>query len=135
MTIQDLQQLFYLQKLIEQEQDRLDDLRSAVSLKSPVLTDMPKAPGVKDKIGQLVPSIVDQEAELLRSLQAYREKRDRLIAYITHVPNARIKLILMLRFIDQKSWQEVADAIGGRETEYSVKHACYRYVDSDFSPE
>ena len=36
---------------------------------------------------------------------------------------------MILRFIHQKTWQEVANAIGGKETEYSVKHTCYRYVE------
>ncbi len=135
MTVQELQQLFYLNKLIEHERERLEELRSALSLQSPVLTDMPKAPGAKDKIGTIVPSIIDQEAEIEKNLQAYMEARDKLTEYINRVPNARIKTILILRFIDQKPWQEVAEAIGGRETEYSVKQACYRYVDGRSIPE
>lgn len=129
MTIQELQQLFYLEKLIERERERLEALRSAVSVKSPILSDMPRAPGARDKLGDIVPEIVDQEAEITRSLQLYTETRDKLMAYINHAPNARIKMILILRFIDQKPWQEVADIIGGKETEYSVKHAAYRYVE------
>ena len=129
MTIQELQQLFYLEKLIERERERLESLRSAVSVKSPILSDMPRAPGARDKLGDIVPEIVDQEAEITRSLQLYTETRDKLMAYINHAPNARIKMILILRFIDQKPWQEVADIIGGKETEYSVKHAAYRYVE------
>ena len=135
MTIQDLQQLFYLNKLIDHEKERLDDLRSTLDLKSPALTDIPKAPGAKDKIGTIVPSIIDQEAEIEKNLQAYMEARDKLTEYINRVPNARIKTILILRFIDQKPWQEVAEVIGGRETEYSVKQACYRYVDGKTVPE
>ena len=135
MTVQELQQLFYLNRLIEHERERLEELRSALSLQSPVLTDMPKAPGAKDKIGDIVPAIVDQEAEIEKDLKEYTAARDRLTAYIRQVPNARIKTILILRFIDQKPWQEVADAIGGKETEYSVKQACYRYVDGRTVPE
>ena len=135
MTVQELQQLFYLNKLIEHERERLEELRSALSLQSPVLTDMPKAPGAKDKIGTIVPDIIDQEAEIEKNLQAYMEARDKLTEYINRVPNARIKTILILRFIDQKPWQEVAEVIGGRETEYSVKQACYRYVDGRSIPE
>lgn len=129
MTIQELQQLFYLGKLIEREQERLEALRSAVSLGSSMLSDIPKAPGARDKLGEIVPEIVDQEAEITRSLQLYTETRDRLMAYINRAPNARIKMILILRYIDQKPWQEVAEIIGGKETEYSVKHAAYRYVE------
>lgn len=135
MTVQELQQLFYLNKLIEHERERLEDLRSALSLQSPALTDMPKAPGAKDKIGTTVPAIIDQEAEIEKNLRAYTAARDKLTEYISRVPNARIKTILILRFIDQKPWQEVAEAIGGRETEYSVKQACYRYVDGRSIPE
>ncbi len=135
MIVQELQQLFYLNRLIEREQDKLDDLRSAAGLKSPAFSDMPKAPGAHDKIGELVPKIVDQEREIEKILRAYTETRTRLEAYIRNVPNARIKLILTLRFLDQKPWQEVADTIGGRETEYSVKQACYRYVDGKTMPE
>lgn len=129
MTVQDLQQLFYLEKLIEHEKERLEELRASAGLKSPLLSDMPKAPGARDKLGDLVPKIVDQEAEIAKSIRKYSETRERLLRYINHVPNARIKMIMILRFIDQKPWQEVADIIGGKETEYSVKHAIYRYVE------
>lgn len=129
MTVQELQQLFYLEKLIEHERERLEELRASAGLKSPLLSDMPKAPGARDKLGDLVPKIVDQEAEIAKSIKKYSETRERLLRYINHVPNARIKMIMILRFIDQKPWQEVADIIGGKETEYSVKHAIYRYVE------
>jgi hypothetical protein len=134
VTVQELQQLFYLNRLIEREQDKLDDLRSAAGLKSPAFSDMPKAPGAHDKIGELVPKIVDQEREIEKNIQAYTQTRDRLQDYIRKVPNTRIKLILSLRFLDMLPWQEVADTIGGKETEYSVKQACYRYVDGKTMP-
>jgi len=134
VTVQELQQLFYLSRMIECETQRLDALRDAVSLKSPVLSDMPRAPGVRDKIGDMVPEIVDQEAQLRESIDRYRATRDRLLRYIDSVPNVRIKLILTLRFIQQLPWMKVAERIGGKETEYSVKHACYRYVEGRDEP-
>ncbi len=131
MTVQELQQLFYLEKLIEHERERLDDLRASAGLKSPVLSDMPKAPGIRDKVGDLVPKIVDQEEEINQSIKTYAETKEKLLRYINHVPNARIKMIMILRFIDQKPWQEVADVIGGKETEYSVKKTLYRYLNEE----
>lgn len=135
MTVQELQQLFYLGRLIDLEKEKLEALRSSLDLQSPMLTDMPKAPGARDKIGDIVPEIIDQEQEIERNLKAYKEARDKLTAYINHVPNIRIRTILILRFIDQKPWQEVAETIGGKETEYSVKQACYRYVDGRSIPD
>ncbi len=134
MTVQELQQLFYLNRLIDHEKERLEDLRNTLALQSPALTDMPKAPGARDKIGDVVPAIVDQEEEIENALLQYQEQRERLQRYIDSVPFPKIKLIMILRFIQQKTWQEVANAIGGKETEYSVKHTCYRYVEGRNEP-
>ena len=135
MTIGELNQLAYLQKAIEMESERLRELRESVDVKSPVITDMPKAPGARDKLGETVPKIVDQEAEILASLQKFTALKERAEQFINRTPNPRMKMILVMRFMDQKQWQEIADIIGGKETEYSVKQACYRYVEGrDSSP-
>lgn len=134
MTVRDLEQLFYLSRVIDREKEKLEDLRSAAGLKSPLISDMPRAPGVRDKIGETVPAIIDQEAELIEKIRAYSETKKRLEDYIETVPIMRIRLILQLRYLDKKTWQEVADAIGGRETEYTVKQACYRYVNGETVP-
>lgn len=129
MTIGELNQLAYLGKAIEMESERLRALRESVDVKSPIITDMPKAPGARDKLGETVPKIVDQEAEILTSLRRYAALKERAEQFINRTPNARMKMILVMRFMEQKQWQEIADAIGGKETEYSVKQACYRYVE------
>lgn len=135
MTVRELQELFYLDRLIDREQERLDELREAADVKSPALTDMPRSPGAKDKLGDIVPQIVDQEAEIEANLRLYVETRERLLNYINTLPNARIKLIMILRFIRQKTWQEVAEELGGKETEYSVKQACYRFLNGPEEPD
>ncbi len=133
MTVKELQQLVYLEKIIRHEQERLNDLRASLSLRSPGLSDMPKAPGARDRIGDAVPDIVDQTAKIERDIRKYQDVCEQLRAYIDSVPFARIRLIMTLRFIDLKTWQEVADEIGEKETEYSVKKAVYRYLnDSSF---
>ena len=137
MTIGELNQLAYLGKAIEMESERLRALRESVDVKSPIITDMPKAPGARDKLGETVPQIVDQEAEVDHNIRRLTALKDKLTAFIDKTGNARMKMILRLRFEEQKSWQEVAEFIGGKETEYSVKQACYRYVegrDSDPPP-
>lgn len=137
MTIGELNQLAYLEKAIEMESDRLRALRESVDVKSPIITDMPKAPGARDKLGETVPQIVDQEAEVDYNIRRLTALKDKLTTFIDKTGNVRMKMILRLRFEEQKSWQEVAEFIGGKETEYSVKQACYRYVegrDSDPPP-
>ncbi len=129
MTLGDLQQLFYLDKLIERQKEMLEDLHEKLGLHSPTISDMPKSPGAKDKIGDIVPEIADQAVELDKQIQLMEKKRKELTEYIMKVPNIRIRLILIYRYLDQLPWMEVADKIGGKETEYSVKHTVYRYIE------
>ena len=130
MTIEDLQELFYLDKLIDFENERLDDLRAKLDLHSPAISDMPKASGAKDKIGEIVPEIVDKARQLEIDLADLEARRKRLQDFIRVLPNIRIRIIMSLRFIDQLTWTEVAAKIGGKETEDTVKKAVYRYLES-----
>ena len=134
MTVKELSELHYLEGLIAHEQERLQDMRDKADVKAQIITGMPHGSGAKDRIGEIVPKIADAERELMDGIREYTEKRERILRYINRVPNARMKMILMLRFVDQKKWQEVADIIGGKETEYSVKSACYRYVEGRDEP-
>ncbi len=130
MTIEDLQELFYLDKLIDFENERLENLRAKLDLHSPTISDMPKASGARDKIGDIVPEIVDKTRELETDIQDLEERRQRLQEFIRVIPNIRIRIIMSRRFIDQMTWTEVAAKIGGRETEDTVKKAVYRYLES-----
>lgn len=134
MTVKELQELYYLDKAIKYEKDRLDDLRAALDLHSPGLSDMPKAPGARDKMGDIVPEIVDQEAQIIENIRKYNEMKDRLVKYINSVPFVKIKTIMNLRFIDKKTWQEVADYMDngtGKVTADSVRMAVNSYLDRD----
>lgn len=135
MTIEELNQLSVLERAIVMDQERLNALRESIDVKSPILTAMPKAPGAHDKIGETVPTIVDEGRELEERIRHLNELKEKLTRYIDKTGNVRMRMILTLRFMQKMSWQEVADYIGGKETEYSVKHACYRYVEGREDPE
>ena len=134
MTVKELQELYYLDKAIKYEKDRLDDLRAALDLHSPGLSDMPKTPGARDKVGDIVPEIVDQEAQIVENIRKYTEMKEKLIKYINSIPFVRIKMIMNLRFIDKKTWQEVADYLDngtGKVTADSVRMAVNSYLDRE----
>lgn len=125
----ELNQLHRLKGFIAQEQDRLDDLRASLELKSPILSDMPKAPGSRDKLGETVPKIVDETQLIEQNIAMCTELRNKLITFIYKIDDLKIRQVFILRFIEDLPWMEVADRIGGRETESSVKNAVYRYVE------
>ena len=128
MTLEDLQGYRALEILIKREKERLEDLRESADVRSARLDGMPRTPGVPDRIGHLVPEIIDQEKEIAECLQLYYQKKREIEQFINNIPNMRLRLIYQLRFIDDMAWQQIADEIGGKETEYSVKSAAYRYL-------
>ncbi len=128
MTLDELNRFRTLRTLIEHEREKLAELRASTLPHSPRLSDMPKAPGVRDPIGDTVLKIVDLEAEIIEHLEQYRQEWGEVHAWIESVEDLRIKLILVLRFEDGCDWETVADRIGGRETGPAVKKAVSRYL-------
>ena len=61
--------------------------------------------------------------ELLETLNQVEE-------FIASVDDSRMRRIITLRFIDNLSWNKVADRIGGNNTEDSVKKAFYRFMEN-----
>lgn len=108
MTIEDLKQIQTLKKAIQYQENQLESMRDSLGLHSPTLSDMPKAPGAKDKIGDKVPEIVDKYYEIQKQVEELRSQEKALETWIDTQP-IRISLICRLRFLDGQSWQEVAD--------------------------
>lgn len=59
MTLQDLSQLYYLDKQIQRDEERLEQMRARLTNISPKLSGMPGKPGASDKVGDGVAEIVD----------------------------------------------------------------------------
>lgn len=59
------------------------------------------------------------------------EQTTKIEQFIANIDDSRIRRIINLRFIENKTWNEVADVIGGNNTEDSIKKAFYRFMESD----
>lgn len=73
--------------------------------------------------------------DLMIDILAAKERRDELQSqldyintWISQIDDDLIQFIILRRFVDDKRWQEIADELGGNNTEYSVKKLCYRYI-------
>lgn len=67
-------------------------------------------------------TLVNLELELIETLNQVEE-------FIAGVEDSRIRRIITLRFIENLSWNKVADRIGGGNTEDSVKKSFYRFME------
>ena len=68
-------------------------------------------------------TLASLELELMETLNQVEE-------FIASVDDSRMRRIITLRFINNLSWNKVADRIGGNNTEDSVKKAFYRFMDN-----
>ena len=132
MTLHQLAKLRGLDALIQHEKERLEAMQdSAYSARSQRLDGMPR-PGVgwhSDRTGDSAAGIVDESAKLRQQIAELERLRAELTDWIDRIKIPRIRLAILLKFCDGCTWQEVADKIGGTETEYAIAHAVRRYIE------
>ena len=128
MTIQELSQLYWLNREIELDQERLRDLEAqAYAPPTQKVDGMPHAPGIGDPTATLTAEIEDLRAIIAaKQLQCIHE-RNRLERYINGIDDSLTRMIFRLRFINGLTWFQVASHVGGN-TEDSAKKICYRYL-------
>ena len=124
-----LYRLFYLPKVIEQKRREIRRIEERLGIKSPSLTGMPHGSGVHDKIGEGVPELVDKKNELEELIRGYRAEEDAINRWIDNIEDIQINLIMSLRFRERRSWHDVADEVGGMNTDDSVRKMVDRYLE------
>lgn len=130
MTLKELSQLYWLNREIEMDTKRLEELEAkSGGLASPSLSGMPH--------GNEVSSKVEREAVEIASLKWIIEsKRKRCIAerntleqFIAAIPDSLTRQVFTLRFVNGLDWNQVAEHTGNKNTANTVKKICYRYLD------
>ena len=128
MTLKELSQIYYLNKEIKRDSMRLKQLKSA-DLQASRLTGMPPATHlIYDPIAEKVATAADLEYDLHKSIAKRYKEELKLMRYINSIDDCFIRLIFKLRFIDCKTWRQVAFEIGGGNTSDTVRNSCYRYL-------
>lgn len=128
LTVKEMSQLYYLNWEIEHLQRQLEELECLAEGTTQVITGMPHGSGTSDKVGRYAVQIADLRSMIdNRKARCWDELR-RLNAYIDGVEDSLTRQILTLRYVNGLSWQQVADSVGGANTEDSVKKICYRYL-------
>jgi hypothetical protein len=129
MTLKELSQLYHLNREIEMDQRRLEELRTkAESPSSGQLTGMPKNPTVESKLERYVAELVDLEMIIhAKQLRCIHEQK-RLERYIGDIDDSLTRQVFYLRCVNGLNWVQVAVHIGGGNTDTGVKQRFYRYV-------
>lgn len=130
MTLEDLNRHLDLITDLEKAKDMLQSLWNAAYPGGQVLTGMPHALGVKDKIGDLAMDIADLETEIEQLKRRVEESTSVVMPFISSIPDLQTKMVFRIRFCRGYAWKDVAALLGGGNTEASVKSLCYRYLET-----
>ena len=118
MTKKELSQLYWLNREIEADKRKLEELRLAAVSATAKITGLPHVTGVRDKVGEIAVLIEEQSRLIeLKKKQTVIEY-NRLMQYINSVDDSLMRQILTLRYVNGLSWQQVAFAIGESDESY-----------------
>ena len=129
MTLEDLNAHLILIQKLNTAREMLQTLETA-ALTASRLDTMPRAAGLGDRTAALAVKIAEQEEVVALYERLVRNSETEVKAWIDTISDNRTNVIFYLRFICGYEWRDVAEVIGGRNTENGVKSACYRYLRS-----
>lgn len=117
VTLKELSQLFYLNKEIEKDEERLQALREKL-----------KRYQRHGQCSSELKMLIHEQQELISAKQkrAYIEQ-NRLYRFINSVEDSLMRQILIYRFVNGKTWQEVARCIGEYDESY-VRRKCMTFL-------
>ena len=128
MTLRELSIYYKLHERLERDREMLSSLSAAAGPGAQVITGMPHAPGVSDKVGDLAAELWDLQDRINYLESRCDEEKKKLEKYIGAIKDDQTRMIFRLRFIHCMTWPQVAETIGGRNTANSVKLICHRYL-------
>ena len=121
MTVERLNDLYYLRKEAERLEEKILSLEESADIHSPDTSGKPRNPSPSNKLDEIVPKIIDLENERKKVLLEIEE-----IEMFIRSVNRRDQLIIRYRYEDRLSWQEIADKLGERVTADGGRQAHYR---------
>jgi hypothetical protein len=128
MTKDELSQLYWLAKLIENQKRRLEELRCLAEGSTPELSWIPHVPGITDRVGKFGVMIADLTTSLEGTLFRWWDAAESLRDYLESIDDPLVHEIMMLRYVEHLHWYEVAEAVGGGNTPDTVRMIHNRYL-------
>lgn len=108
MNIKELSNLYYLNKEIKRLQEELEEI---TEIGASVIDGMPHGTGTGDKVQQLVLKRQSLIEQIVRKQTKYIDEKSRMEHFIDNIEDSKVRFIARLRFIEFKTWYEIADEI------------------------
>lgn len=128
VTLRELSRCYRLRERLRRDERMLASFEAKAYPSAQVLTGMPPVIGIRDKVGDLAAEIADLKEQIAVLQRAIVQEEQRLEVLISGIEDDQTRMIFRLRFLRCLTWGEVAEVVGGRNTEQGVKAICYRYL-------
>lgn len=128
MTLAELNAHFKMVRKLFDAEELLENLKAKAGPKAPQLDGLPRAPGAKDIVGNLVAEISDIKAVVIGLREDVSRSEISIEQFAASIDDPRVRTIVRLRFVRGLAWSEVADTLGKYVTEAAVKGAFVRFM-------
>ncbi len=102
-----LQQYYYLDKLVKAKIEEIEKLESMLIYKSPQFKDTGGSSSTVSSDERLC-KLIDLKCELEKEINSMIESKNKISQKINSISNIKYKTILTLRYINFKSFEEIA---------------------------
>lgn len=121
MTVEEINNIYYINKEIEQIQKELYDLKTKNFYKSNILTGMPKGNSERDIFSDYVEDIKTLEDMLHYNLKKLQIERKKMEEFLSSIEDVELRLIVRLRAVNNMKWEEIGAELGMERTTVSKK--------------
>lgn len=135
MTFETLRHHWELLQQLAKHEDLLCELRHSAQAANHAMDGMPRTKSVRDKVSTLAIAIVDLEERIAYLKKTIAAEEGDISAWISSIEEPLTRQVFQLRFLCGLSWADVAQTVGGRNTEAGVRMVCYRYLDKQRTAE
>jgi len=125
LTVDEVSQIFYINKEIKSLQLELAQLREKNFYKPNIITDMPHGGNGEDMNTEYVNDVLLIENLINYSLVRLQYERKKIEEFISTIPDSETRLIVRLRAVNNMRWEDIGVELGFERTTVSKKF--YKY--------
>lgn len=125
MTIEELSEIYYINKEIKSLQMELADLKQKNFYKPNIMTDMPRGGEREEQNLKYVSDIMLIEDLINYSLRKLQYKRKTVEEFLNTVEDAELRSIMRLRAVNNMSWYQIGEELGKDRRTVSKKFYDY----------
>ena len=108
-----MEQARYLDMQINSKIEQVRTLNELATKVTTVYSDMPHSPNKNTgRMEETIAKIIDLESEIDRDIDALVDLKQEVKTAISKVEDEKYRVLLELRYINQKSWEEIANQLG-----------------------